>query len=1358
MLSQISWMGTCETSPPVEVLSCQKLEASLHLQTAHSSMRSFQSESRSMTHSFPSGDRSVPMQYKQNNRIREAADTSIRAENNFPPGFSHFSAEVPPPNYYRQNQPPSEDHLSHLNQTPLDQPIGHFVPRTGAESSLYQHQGQLAPDSAVFSQQSHAIPGQSVYGDSHLSVDAPPFCHQVQSPEQPAYHHSHHSNDPPPYHQNQPSVEAMLYQHQNQLPVPMEAALYQRQTETTVYHQPNQHAPDTLLYHQNQPPVEATMYHHQNQRPADTHMFHSRNQSVADVPIYQNQSSAESTLYHNQRRAEAPVYHPNQPATEGTVYQNQSSLDSALYHHHNPPVAGTPHYLHQGHSASSQAPIFFHQGQTSSEVPFYRYQSQAGAPHYRQNQSSAAYFHLQNQGGTEVQYHHQNQPASEASFNLAPNQTHLESHLQNPTSLDAPFYSHQNQNAVDHQLMQQNHSATETQVFSYQNQAVRDAKLSQRNHSAAEVPMFQYQNQIAQDAQLSQMNQAAVDLSAIPMVNFQNQAAREAQLRQQKNCRTEVPLFHFQNQIAQDLPFRQQSGSGAGAEAPLFHYQNQTAREAQIHQQNIVKSSVFQFQNQASEENQLQNLNMIRPPLKLTQQTAEGTDFKFYSHKTAASVIRPPNMSEYDRSQNVNTNGAEQSFKENKKGIFHQDFDGAEPFITKRSNTSDERLSCIKNEPGSNLSTSEVASTGSMKNTITKSSGSQNNEIELQDSLQLNDHKKITSEIKNKFTNESMIVSVHYCYDTKPLTGPLENKEVFKSNTDVNLPMLEQNCPHDLIAIDSNVSSEFMAAVTKNIIHCKIATDDSISPINEADDNSYVPTAESPNTLMDLPAAEENILTESFGASEIMSLCLLSVKDGSSSFCLYPPRPQSSCSSECIPQNQCPTEAGGEGARNEPSEKDKEQQSGGCAFNNNTQQEAVVVSSNTHLLPRPPDILSTLPINAEDDDDQSIQVVSCQPSPQYGSTLTSASLQRKPPSSKQAPNENSHSSPILGLPVDGCEEADVVVSTLASSSLYPTPPASPPLLTPPCVTPPPPTPPPSTQPAVSTASTPPPCSTPSTPRSSTPPFSSPLSSSPSSPYMTSTHPAGQLCELKESSVQCLRPIAFSQLPETRAPEVQPSASWSQEVVQKSGSKACPERGEGFEVNAQTLVNAPSKTQSQHVSLQVESELCIETLPHAIVQIQSQPLMAVQIHHQIHAMPVEACKDLELSSLKVEDQEQDLNLSERSSNLIQLESSNEMLQYLGQRENSTPLFPQKAAIIGLPIENGEASPPEHATMSSSEVANVTLACATTDSDPDASLEPAQQDEAVSARPINQQQGLPPIHTHGFHTPRPRRLKL
>ena len=678
----------------------------------------------------------------------------------------------------------------------------------------------------------------------------------------------------------------------------------------------------------------------------------------------------------------------------------------------------------------------------------------------------------------------------------------MEPIIQNPGPIEAPFYSHQNQEAVDHQLMQQNHSTTETQVFNYQNQAAQEAKLSQRNLNTAELPIFHCHNQVSHDVQVTQQNHAAIDL---PTVNYPSQVTRGAQLHRQ---------IHFQNQIAQETPFCQQSGMSS--DSSTSHYQNQATRGSQIRSQSLVvsKPSMSSYQNQTSEELQVQTLNIVRTELKLSQQNTVKSELKLHPKKSLVNQMHSLNISEDCRTQSVSFSQAadeihssEKSSNENHEEIFNRKLSRTGLFIAKNGSAPQDQLlshhNVIVSESEKNHGIVKMKQTLSTED-ISTSSCRVLVAADAQIYSQSNEYQTVKDGAEQNVSYSCMQTSKRESHLDTQRRGKQsfsqETNETSKCDTVNSLLTIGTSNIHNLmVAAESNVSLVFSTQPSRS--------QDRIMPVE----------------TVSLGKESAVALCESKCDSEVsfhhQSLGMVTLQPSNdkprSSTDHQSSLSVSSSSAPCL-QDQCFLEDIEVRSQIEPSCQE-EKQLMEIASHIHSLNEKI---SNAHLLPRPPDILSTLPVETECKDD-GITLSS----PTESGFLTVA-LEAESQPSLQSQDDSDDSGQMFTPFYDGS-------CTVAECLSQCAPHASPPLLTPPCVTPPPSLPP--SSPPVIDPSTP--CSPPSTPHSSTPPFSSPLSSSPSSLCIMSNTQLGQFCKPLESSSKCLLPSAFC-----LGPVLQPSSS------------------------------------------------------------------------------------------------------------------------------------------------------------------------------------------------------------------------
>lgn len=1023
--NSISWLGTCDAAPP-SVLSCQKLEASLQLQ----SMRTIQTAP-------------PPFSTKYDCDGRPLADASNRVnflnqEGGLSRDFCQFGVDPVPQNYFHR-QAPQENHFGHLNQASLEPQVPNFLSQATSETSYQHQQNQLTSDATVLRQQNpsgfSSVP--PLYRQSHLSADAPPFCHQAQQSEQSTFQPPVGT---PSYLQNHPPVETVMYQHQNQLPI--EPPLFQRSGEGPVFHQTTQPGPEPTLYHQNQTNIETSLYHQANQRPGDTSTFRDQHHpvqegqifhqtlSAVEAALYRNHHPAESAMFHqqNQTGSEPSLYHSNQQGSDSTVYHRQ---EAALYHHPTPP----PHFVHQNQASGPQAPTFYHQNQAVPEgTSFYRFQNQTGDSHFqRPSQPSAAFYHLQNQ--TEAQYHQQN--SSDSSFHLLQNQRSVESQLQSSGHLEGSFYPHRNVDVVDPQLCQQSHSAAEAQLFQFQNQAAQENQLHHQNRSIAEVPGFSYQGQVTQDTRVHPSNHGPMEMS---MANFQNQSAQEAQMRHQSH--SEVPVYHYQGQVTPDVQLRQQNPNPTDLSG--FNYQNQANQGAQLHHSNVVvtKSSALYHQKSGVGETKIHQ-NSVLSLTKTPVQNWEAPDRK--SLKVVSTEANMPF---------VNLNGGQ--------------------FPCLPVNDPRTVLSVIFSSKGSPVVTGQFPQNipPTEKVNVYRQAGNvpeTNFSVQSSKGARFNRDQNLLRDNQNKIDKEKEIEVVS---DSE--------KDIEGIHLDHNRNTLKPNLPHLPSVVDEIKGEEILAEKKEASQDSSAESSQNIQDRSNLYSNGFhtFSSHESTNAREDFSShkARECIISEQ-NLNELAE----NIFDGDKTHNVnQSPNSRPDEGNRSHPENHSPFSPRFEDKRSSFSSDSSDWTSqghsiAGAAAEVNQNEEHVLgeededaslvnleenfTVSNVHFLPRPPDILLTLPADVENESEvESTPGVAVQPST---------------PSNQLSQDGSDELGPALEFLFEKPEEVELPLTPPATP---PTPPTSPPLLTPPC--------------------SPPLSSAPSSPRSVTPPFSSPLSSSP----------------------------------------------------------------------------------------------------------------------------------------------------------------------------------------------------------------------------------------------------------------------
>ncbi|XP_034245832.1 uncharacterized protein LOC117647940 [Thrips palmi] len=1001
-------MGTCETAAPSQVLSCQKLEASLQMQ----SLQSFQ----------PAVPLSYPTKYGLDDRIlrqNEASGDAGRTTFQQPEGglsrdFNQFGMDSEPSSYYQRHQSNTDDHFNHLTQTSMDAPVSvsHFLPQASGDPTMYQHHNQF--DSTMFRQQSHSSAGAALYRQSHVPAEALPFCHQTQAPEQSAFQPS----GPSSYqiNSNQPQVDALLYQHQNQLP---ESALYQRQ-DAPVFHPSNQTASEPPLFHQGRPTMDAPLYHHQNQRPSENPMFREPVQPVTEGHMYhQSVPTVEASLYRNQRRADASMFHQsNQATSEASMYHHASQSggetpvfqhqDAAMFHHPNQPLPGiTPHLFHHGHNGAQQASNFFSQNQTASDGDFFRYQSQAGDSHYqRQTQTNAAYYNLQNLAAVDAQFHHQ-QNQAEPSFPLHQSQRSMEPAIQNPGSVDTPFYTHRGID-VDVQL------ASDSQMFQFQSQVPQETRI--HHHSRPSAPVFPYQSQVVQETQIHQRNRT----SGLSMVNYQNPTAQDSR---SQTTAVDLPLLDYRSQGSQD----KQLLNTKNPEVNMYQYQNQGSQDLQQSSTSSGKNTSIHYQKKSRDE-RLYSQNQERHQFKPHQQTFE--ESKQDHSKLNQFSKMPHSVPQLSTRDSQTRNGAGKARIvgcKSEQNASQFDKPRGDPYRNKAAKGMEHKsqhfnrntvVSQWHSAEAQRLAANAPRLTGLHQETACAENPSDKpcvaDENKLGHASEVQPLENVTS-LESGSTESSVLDSILVHFNNESVVPANKEPTVGSLFVEV-LGASEAECS-DKGDTDKTASSDDCVALE---VQCPKrngqASPDNDGPIDNLDNIRHFakdPTfPDGTDSVSQTQSVVEELLEDAH-AAEV-------VEQPAADF------------------EPATTEDG-------------------------------FSATNAHLLPRPPDILLTVPVDAGSHS-SSPSHDSLAPSDDHPST----------PSAQLSQEGSDESSPALVVLLDSPEVADLDLPPTPP----PTPPLSPPLLTPPCVTPPP--------------CTPPLSSAPSSPRSATPPFSSPLSTSPRS--------------------------------------------------------------------------------------------------------------------------------------------------------------------------------------------------------------------------------------------------------------------
>lgn len=1246
--SLVSWMGTCETAPPSEVLSCQKLEASLQMQ----SLRTFP----------PAVPLSYPTKYSLDDRVlrqQESSGDAARTTFQQPEGaltrdFNQFGMDSEPPSYYQRHQSNTEDHFNSANQPSMEAPVTHFLAQASTDPTLYQHHNQFAPDSAVsvFRQQSHSSTGANLYRQSHLPAEALPFCHQTQVAEQTAFQ----PTGPSSYqiNPNQPQVETLMYQHQSQLP---DSALYQRQ-EPPVFHQPSQSAPDPPVYHQSRS-MEAPLYHHQNQRPAENQMFREPIQSVTEGPMYhQSVSTVEASLYRNQRRADASMYHQsNQSTNEASIYHhgNQSSAettvfhhqDAAMFHHPTQPLPGiAQHFLPHGHNAPQPASNFFSQNQAASDGDFFRYQNQGGDNHYqRPNQTNAAYYNLQNLAAVDAQFHHQ-QNQAEPSFPLHQNQRSVEPAIQNPGSVDAPFYTHRGMD-VDVQLCPQSHSASEPHVFQFQNQVPQETRV--HHHSRSSAPVYPYQSQVVPDTQIHQQNRT----TGLTMVNYQHPGAQD---NRSQNTAAELSLLDYRNQGLQEKQL-----SSKTPEMNMFQYQNQGPQDFPLSSASSVKNASVHHQKKSRDSDQLYNQSQERHQLKHHQQILEESkqDQSKLNHLDVRSSKIPQNVPQMSTRDSHTRNGAGKvrlvGFKSEPNNSL---FDKTRPDSHRNKGVKDKSM---EHKPLHFNRNTVVSQWHSAEAQRLETKASQIPALQQENSSTLNplnnpyipDEIVLVSESKVEnissltSTESSIQNSMSLHFDDESVEMPFKEPTVGALFV---LSVSESDCP--------NEENTGVKCLKEN----QQATSDLGEPskkLEATSDFAEDPTLPGSNDIVSLTDCVVEELVENANGPEVVELI-----------------------------HEAAAAPVTDGAQN-----------------------IEFVPANAHLLPRPPDILLTVPVDSESESS----------SPAHGSL---------------APDDNHPSSPSARHSQEGSDEsspAQLLFESPEDVELPLTPPPTPPLLTPPCDTPP--------------ACTPPLSPTPSSPRSSTPPFSSPLSTSPRSGEGGPWDPSQ--AQTQEAPVKPIAEASPDQLcnyePNTVLQEesAEGSCSANENDALSQTLEATENRKNSPSSESELLDSCSHSLVSSETA--TETSLTVQTLPELPTVLQDAPDLQMPIETAALEFPVEAilCEETVASenlSLENENQNAEDAASEDHDSVAVEPSQTSITEEIF----ATPLHFNEAVITPLSAETN----PDEVESAPAEA-------------PAQDQEFAQQEEtslpSVDPMPADDQQS-PSIRVHGFLAPITHPLKL
>lgn len=944
--------------------------------------------------------------------------------------FGQFSIDTVQSSYYQRNQS-STDHLN-----PLAPPLHPALAQAPTDPSLFQHQNQVTTEASLFRQQIR-----------HLPAEASPFCHQSEQSQFQA------ATGTPAFLPNQNQVDAaVIYQHQSQLST--EPALYQRSSEQSLYHHSNQPAPETSLYHHSQNSADNSLYQHPNQRLTEAAVFRDPHQAISEGSLYHQSLEAtmfqghrppDASVFHhvNQATAEASLFHPNHPSTDAAVYHSQ---EAALYHHQNSLSSPASNFLHQSSSAPApQAPAFYHQTPAAPESSnIFRFPSQSGDAHYqRQSQLNPPFFHLQNQPAVETQYHHQ-QNMTEPPFHVLQNQRPVESQLHNSGPVDTAFYPHRNVDMVETHHCQQSSISTEAQVFQFQNQPAQDSQLHQHSRVPSDGSLYQYQGQVASETQLHQQNHSTIDVS---MVSYQNHMSQEPQILHRSHA--DMSVYHYPNQVGQDLQLSHQTQGST--EASPYHFQNQTSLGT-LHPSSIGTNKLQSHRHQklVAEEG-LHNLTATRFHPRPTASSSDGAESTHYVSKRSSDSYVSSRKTSVDLSDMQRVYGKDASKAGNipvtgallSEPNYNIDVAAKpnNPFnIKERPET---HFSWQKNRKGDSNICQRSSLYCQIEDEIEKVQKRKDHvECKMNSVLQVFPITKPSGEE----IEDELSVDARSPHNTQSINSNIVSTETYESNvSNVSHTVSSQGqAEADVLSLDHTISDDGMSS--------------KMQPRGEQHSNKYKvipePCEESAsnqiddtNTCCQISTDEKKLSETTFNTNQAFHSDpndekVLSLKD-----LVFPPM-HTECAeavSVChkVTEEVVLVSLDDNGLHQSP-EKSSE----------------AITLCNAHLLPRPPDILLTLPITSESDNTPS----------QLG--INSGEL------STQAPH-SSH---------DGSDESGPLMGLLFEESNSS--PSTPPLMTPPCVTPPP------SSPPRNWSSTSPMSCSPSSPKYATPAFLSPLSSSP----------------------------------------------------------------------------------------------------------------------------------------------------------------------------------------------------------------------------------------------------------------------
>lgn len=947
--------------------------------------------------------------------------------------FGQFSIDTVPSSYYQRNQS-STDHLN-----PLAPPLHPALAQAPTDPSLFQHQNQVTTEGSLFRQQIR-----------HVPAEASPFCHQGEQSQFQA------ATGTPAFLQNQNQVDtAVMYQHQRQLST--EPALYQRSSEQSLYHHSNQPAPETSLYHHNQPSAESSLYQHANQRLTEAAGFRDPHQAISEGSLYHQSLEAtmfqghrppDASVFHhvNQATAEASLFHPNHPSTDAAVYHSQ---EAALYHHQNSLSGPTSNFLHQSSSAPApQATAFYHQTPAAPESSnIFRFPSQSGDAHYqRQNQLNPSFFHLQNQSAVETQYHHQ-QNMTEPPFHVLQNPRPAESQLHNSGPVDSAFYPHRNVDLVEPHHCQQSSISAEAQVFQFQNQSAQDSQLHQHNSRVpSDGSLYQYQGQVASETQLHQQNHSTIDVS---MVSYQNHISQEPQILHRSHA--DMSVYHYPNQVGQDLQLPHQTQSST--EASPYHFQNQACLGT-LHPSSIGTNKLQSHRHQKlSAEEGLHNLTATKLHSRSMASSSDVAESIHYvpkrsndsyvsTRKTSMDLsdMQRAYVKDANKAANISITGALVSEP-------NYNSDGAakpnDPFSIKER--PEAHFSWQKNRKGD----SNIRQRSSLYSQI---EDEMENVQKQKDRVECKPNSILqtipTTKPSGEEIEDELSIDARSSCNEQSITSNFVSTETYESNVEnVNNTVSSQGqaeADADVLSLDQVVSDDGMSLEIQpreeqHTIKYKVIFETCEENASNQIDNT--------NKCCQFSAEERKLSEPSFHPNEALHSDPSDEMVPSLDNLAFPPM-QTDCAKAVSACHKVAEEVTLISLDDNGLHQSPEKASEAITF------------CNTHLLPRPPDILLTLPVTTERADIP----------PQFG--IDSGELSTKAAHSSQ--DGSDESGPLMGLLFEESNSS----------------PSTPPLMTPPCVTPPP------SSPPRNWSSTSPLSCSPSSPKYATPAFLSPLSSSP----------------------------------------------------------------------------------------------------------------------------------------------------------------------------------------------------------------------------------------------------------------------